>query len=418
MWLNRGLWVVMLALNAGQGVADDWLQWRGPTLSGASAAEDLPLTWSVDTGDHVAWECALPGIGSSTPIVVGERLFLTTSRKDHAALFAVAVDRKTGAIRWQRNLGVGREVYRRTMAKPSAVSDGQHVWFYFGQGSLACLTLNGTLRWSRNLETEYGRFATKFGYSASPLLHKGKLYVPLLYRVDEDDARANTGKLLLLINPENGKTLETVVRQTPALKESLDSYTTPLPAPCGIIVTGADLVTCHDPENGALRWKFDFTPQARKTNWRIVAGPVVADGGIVSPFPRGRTLVALDTEGRERWRYEGDVPDVCTPAYDQGLLYVLDGARRYITCLDARSGRELWKDKLPCKKPLFASPLVADERVYCVSLGGEVVVYAAGRSKRRLAGFETYDQKCAASLIAVDDALFMRTPDKLLCLRK
>jgi len=128
--------------------------------------------------------------------------------------------------------------------------------------------------------------------------------------------------------------------------------------------------------------------------------------------------VALKPDGTKAWDYEGYVPDVCTPAHDQELLYVLDGKKRYLTCLDARSGQEIWQEKIPSDKGFFASPLVADGKVYTINLGGEVFVFSAGRDTRLLARFAMDGKGSAASIIAVGNTLFVRTPDQLICVKK
>lgn len=317
----------------------DWMQWRGPELNGACDAKDLPVSWSVESGDNVAWTCDLPGIGQSTPVMVGDRIFLTTSDEDQ--LNAVCIARSTGKILWQKKMGKGREAMRRgNMAHPSAVTDGKTVCFLFGQGTIAGFTLAGQELWKRELEDERGLLASKFGFSSSPLLHEGTLYMPLLFRADPSDASTKPSTTLLALDLKTGKTLWTADRPTPATQESLDSYVTPVLGKTGIILTGADLVTSHDPKTGKVQWSFDVAKGNRKTNWRIISSPVQAGELTVSAYPRGRTLVALEADGSKRWDFEGFVPDVCTPAYKDDLLYVLDGKARYLTCLNAGNGRE------------------------------------------------------------------------------
>jgi outer membrane protein assembly factor BamB len=301
------------------------------------------------------------------------------------------------------------------MAHSSAVTDGQTVCFLFGQGTMAGCSLEGELLWKRELETERGLFATKFGFSSTPLLYDGKLYLPLLYRADPKNEQSEPSTTLLIIDPATGKSLQTVDRPSPAIQESLDSYITPIPGSRGIILTGADLVTSHDFKTGKEQWRFDFAQDNRKTNWRIISGPVQAGELTVTAYPRGRRLVALKPDGTAAWEYEGYVPDVCTPAYDEGRLYVLDGVKRYLTCLEAGSGREIWQEKIPSSKGFFASPLVADGRIYLLNLAGEVFVYSAGSDTEWLGQVMMGADNSAASMIAVDRELYIRLPDKLVC---
>jgi outer membrane protein assembly factor BamB len=393
----------------------DWMQWRGPEFNGSCEARNLPLSWSLETGENIAWTCGLPGTGQSTPVTAGGRLFLTASDNDR--LFGLCIDRNTGKIEWQRELGRGRQALRGgTMAHSSAVTDGNMVCFLFGQGTLAGLSLEGAPLWKRELEDERGLLATKFGFSSTPLLHDGKLYLPLLYRADPQNEDAEPGTTLLIIDPETGRDLQAAQRPSPATRESHDSYITPVPGKNGIILTGGDLVTSHDPATGREQWRFDFAKENRRSNWRIISSPVQAGDLAVTAYPRGRRLVALAPDGRIQWEYEGYVPDVCTPAFDDGILYVLDGAKRYLTAFEAGSGRELWQEKIPSDKGFYASPLAADGKIYLLNLAGEVFIYKAGRESGLLGRVMMEADNSAASIIAVDRELYIRLPDKLACI--
>lgn len=416
--MNQSILMTTLLLAAGTTFGGDWMQWRGPELNGTCEADNLPVSWSIENKTNVAWICDLGGTGSSTPILVGNRIFLTVSTPEYE-LYAIAIDRKTGTVEWRKKLGTGRKSGRgNNMASPSAVSNGEQVYFLFGQGTLAAMSLDGKLLWKRELEKDHGMLSQKFGFSSSPLLHGNTLYIPLLYLPKGDQKAPHPGTSLLAINASTGATRWSVDRPTPALKESLDSYITPIIWKGGIVLTGADLVTRHDPETGREQWRFDFAPDKRKTIWRIIASPVEAGELLITPYPRGRTLVALKPDGTKAWIYEGYVPDVCTPAHDQGLLYVLDGKKRYLTCLDAKSGQEIWQEKIPSDKGFFASPLVADGKVYTINLAGEVFVFSAGRSTRLLARVALDGKDSAASIVGVDNALFIRAPTKLICVKK
>jgi outer membrane protein assembly factor BamB len=410
-------WSGIILMAAATAFGGDWMQWRGPELNGTCKAKNLPASFDVSTGKNVAWTCDLPGTGQSTPIIAGERIFLTAS--DNHRLKAICIDRPSGRIAWQKDMGRGREALRRgNMAHPSAVTDGETVCFLFGQGTVAGFAVDGSPLWKRELEEERGLLATKFGFSSSPLLQGGVLYIPLLYRADPKNESSNPSSTLLAVDLKSGKTLWEADRPTPATKESLDSYITPVIGKQGIILTGADLITCQHPKNGKLLWSFDVAEGNRKTNWRIISGPVMADDLAVSAYPRGRTLVAIKPDGKKAWDYKGYVPDVCTPAYDQGLLYVLDGKKRYLTCIEARSGKELWQEKIDSDKGFYASPLVADGKIHLINLAGEVFVYAAGKNAKLLERFAVGGENCSASIAAVGNSLFVRTPDKVICVRK
>lgn len=370
------------------------------------------------SGKNVEWSCDLPGVGSSTPIVVGERIFLTT-HADDSLLYAVCIDRKSGKINWKQKMSSEEKAVRgNAMASPSAVSDGKTVWFLFGQGTLVATTLEGKELWRRELKKDHGELSAKFGFSSSPLLHEGKLFLPLLYLPMGEQSVPNSGNCVMAFDAQTGKTLWSVVRPTEAIGESLDSYITPIVVNDSLFITGADLATSHDLKTGKATSRFDFAQGNHKKNWRIISGPVAADKLMITAYPRGRKLVALKSDGSPAWEYKGYVPDVCTPAYDNGQLYLLDGVKRYLTCIEAKSGKEIWKEKIPSDKGFFASPLVADGKIYMINLNGEVFVYAAGKNAQLLEQFPMSTANSMASIIAVDDALFVRMPEKLICAKE
>ena len=125
--MNKSILMTTLLLAAGTTFGGDWMQWRGPELNGTCEADNLPVSWSVENKKNVAWTRDLAGTGSSTPIIVGNRIFLTASTPEYE-LYAIAIDRKTGAVEWKNKLGTGRKAAQgNNMASPSAVGNEARV---------------------------------------------------------------------------------------------------------------------------------------------------------------------------------------------------------------------------------------------------------------------------------------------------
>jgi outer membrane protein assembly factor BamB len=426
--MKQTLFTTLVLLACTTALAGDWMQWRGPNFNGTSDATGLPDTWSLAKKENTEWITNLDG-GSATPVITGDRIFLpTTSADDH--LKAVCLSRKTGKILWEESMGTGRRAMSNaSMSAPSAATDGELVVFMFGQGTLAGMNTDGKLLWKRELEEEENIFSQNFGYGSTPLLHNGIAYIAVLRRIDRlpKGLTANDKPMdsfVMAVDAKTGKTIWRVNRDTQAIGESRDGYSTPLLSPEGLIVTGGDLVTCYNLKTGNEEWRNDYSPKKRQKAWRIVASPFMADDLIVTSLPRGRTLMALDKNGKEKWTYEGFIPDVCCPAYKDGLIYALDGNKRYLSCIDAKTGEQVWEQKLESAKGFYASPLLADGKIYLINFDGEVFVWNQGRSTEQIAHFnvdnETWPAKvvCDASLIAVDDCIFVRTPTKLACVKK
>ncbi|OQW97584.1 MAG: hypothetical protein BWK77_01425 [Verrucomicrobia bacterium A1] len=409
--------------------AGDWPQWRGPFHNGVSDDTGLPVGWSATNG--IAWTAPLPGSSASTPVIAGGRVFASTA-ETNGNLALYCLDARDGTRRWVRQLGSGDfTIGRNNLASPSPVTDGQRVFALYGSGDLAALDATGRVLWARNLAKESGKFAHMWNYGSSPLLLDGKLYVQVLQRhpptykhaVDDHPERSS---YLLCVDPDTGRDLWKHVRATPAVEESMESYATPVPhtGPGGpeILIVGGDCVTAHRPDSGEEIWRcFGLNPKGQRFN-RIVPSPAALDGMVFACCPKRGPVLGIRDGGRgdvtashAAWAVETITADVCTPLPYKGRLYIVDGDKKEIACLDPATGTEKWHDKLPVTAILRASPTGADGRVYCLSKNGEVVVLAAGDEFKVLSTVALGDGPCRASMAVADGRLFIRTASKLTC---
>jgi hypothetical protein len=238
--------VIAFTLGASHAAADNWPQWRGPSLNGVSAETGLPLRWSKT--DNVAWKLKMPARSASTPVVWGDQVFLSVA--DSADLFLWAVDRTRGTVQWKQRLGSGNtRMQKQNMSTPSPVTDGTYVWVMTGTGILKAFDMGGKEVWSRDIQRDYGRFGLNWGYGSSPLLYEDSLYVQVLHGMTTD-----APSYLLRIGKADGRTLWRVERPTRARNESPDAYTTPAlwryAGATEIVLAGGDVVTGHDPASG------------------------------------------------------------------------------------------------------------------------------------------------------------------------
>lgn len=315
--------VAFLALGAR---AENWPQWRGPFFNGSSPEKDLPATWSRTDG--VLWKAPLPGPSAATPIIWEDRVFVSSTEPGSKALLGMCLSARDGKVLWSKRLGTDCWAPRNNMASPSPVTDGKVVCFLYGTGEVVGLDVQGNLLWKRDLGAESGSLALKYGYSSSPLLHEGRLYVLMLRRswayryspggrTPEDEA----GKLdsyLLAMDPKTGKTLWRHVRPTDAVDESFESYSTPLPferaGRAEILLSGGDYLTGHDPATGRELWRWGYNPR-HKNFQRLIPSLEVADGLIYFTWPQNGDMVAVRaggagtlTDKAVAWRYERGRP--------------------------------------------------------------------------------------------------------------
>jgi outer membrane protein assembly factor BamB len=409
--------LILTFLAAGAALGGNWPQWRGPAMNGVSDERGLPVKWTAT--ENVAWKLALPGLSGSTPIVWGDRVFLSVAEGDD--LFLWCVDRAKGAPAWKKRLGGGNVKMRKhNMSSPSPVTDGKSVWVMTGTGVLKAFDFGGRELWARDLQKDYGEFGLNWGYASSPLLHEDALFIQVLHGMNTDDP-----SYVLRVEAKTGKTVWKVERPTDAVTESPDAYTTPALLRHGraveVVVTGGDYVTGHDPATGKELWRAGGLNPDRNPSYRIVASPVAVDGMVYAPT-RVRPLLALRAGGRGdvtkthlAWSYQNG-PDVPTPVADGKYFYVVND-RGVVYCLDAKTGREVYGQQRLRPGTYSASPVLADGRVYATSEDGVTSVFSAGPKFELLAENEL-GEYCLSSPALSDGQIFIRTSNHLYCIGK
>jgi len=424
---------VLLLLLPAAARGGDWLQWRGPNLNGSTDETDLPVSFSRT--ENIAWVVRMPGLSGATPIVVGERIFLSSSVYDSSDLLGLCLSAGDGREIWRKTFGRGTTEPRGEMAASSPCSDGKRVYFVHGNGMLSALTFDGAIVWQRDMTKEYGPMAVKFGYGCTPLLHEGKMYVVVLRR--ERPYSYNPGaetapdkpleSFVMSLDPATGKTLWRQVRKTDATEESREVYITPMPIKVGerteIVIPGGEFVTGHDAATGKELWRWEITP-TRLIWQRIVASPTIGAGLIFFPQAKARGFYALRPGGRGRlgaaayaWKRDDVGSDVCTPLLYRGLLYVVNGDRKTITALRPKTGKTVWQQKLTVAGPFRASPTGADGKVHLISEGGDVVILAAGEQYKELFRISLGARPSRSSIVPAHKSLYLRLSKHLVCVR-
>jgi outer membrane protein assembly factor BamB len=417
--------------------AENWPQWRGPSSHGVSSEVKLPTSWSATS--NVAWKVALGGLGTSSPIVWNDRVFVTSQAgnvplaggaghpqlaRDDRALAAqenpiggrrIAVDRTAGEVwlvveAFRRSDGFRLWEYRvratnpfpevhekHNLATPTPVTDGERVYAWFGNGQLVALDMDGRLVWSRHLGTEYARFETQWGHGSSPAL-SGDLLILLCDHL--------TDAYLLAVDKRTGKERWKVDRGNGRV-----SHSTPLliPGPRGpeLLVNSSRRIDTYDPATGKLLW---YTGTERQTP--IPTG-VFHDGRIyISRGYRNSDYMAIRPGGSGditsthiEWRVDSGASYVPSIVYYDGLIYLTNEVG-VVTCADARTGERVWRHRLD--GVFFASPVAADGKIYMVSETGETFVLRAGRTAEVLATNDLGERFIASPAIS-GGRIFLRS---------
>ena len=431
LWALATVWAVSVC------TAANWPQWRGPFLNGSSNQTGRPSTWA--TTESVHWAADMPGPSGATPIVWGDSLFVSSTDQQSSGLLALCLDADTGAVRWSENVGQDRRFPRNNMASPSPVTDGRIVCFTYGTGTLVAFDFQGKRLWERSIEKDYGFNALMFGYSSTPLLLDGKLYVTAIRNKKPDQyarrffpegaGREPVESYLLCLDFRSGKTLWKHDRATDAVGETQEAYTTPIPRRVGdateVLLFGADYLTAHAAVDGRELWRWSGYNPNKINHWRLVVSPLVADGLVYAAGPKHEPFFAIrpggvGTLGAESvaWTCETHTPDASTPLLYDGRLYVLHDDRRLIACLDPGTGAVKWQGELGGGTVYRASLTGADGKVYGMNESGEVIVLAAGDEFRILHRVDMGTGPARSSVVAANGSLYIRTADRLFCVRK
>jgi outer membrane protein assembly factor BamB len=426
-------WLAAAAgLFAAAASAAPWSNFRGPNFDGSSPAKNLPAAFSKT--ENVAWSVDLPGTSAATPAVWGDRVFVSSTDSAAGALVALAYDRKTGQELWRHKVADGlKRDDRSNFASPSPVTDGAHVWFFYGTGDLACYTVAGEAVWARNIQRDHGEFAFLWTFATSPLLHDGRLYLQVLQRNVPVQGRGFADKpndsYLLALDPKTGRDLWRHVRPSQAREESLEAFSTPVPftfnGRAELLIAGGDDITGHDPANGRELWRWGTWNPQRITHWRLVPSPVAGGGVVLACGPKGAPIFAVKagqsgTLSDATLAWQSGVrelsTDVSTPAFYGGHFFVVNSDRRLVFKVAPADGRVVWQGELPGRAKVEASPTLADGKLYVMNHAGEVFVVGAGDEFKLLhtaAMGEPNDRDLRSSVAVTEGQLFIRTAGKL-----
>lgn len=403
VWLLGLVFVVLCGTVGGQ----EWTRFRGSDGAGLGQGKSIPVSF---TEAHYLWQVKLPGPGHSSPVLWGDRIFVTCSHDKRQQREVVCLDARSGAILWSTEMPFApyRHNRQNSFAASTPAVDAEHVYInWISGGKFVALALDhaGNRVWRR----EMGAFGARHGAGASPIALNGLMIV------------GNDNKETSFLAGLNGKTGQTIWQIERDSK--MTSYSTPAVyrpqdgEPEVVFVSEAYGMTGVDPASGQKIWESDklFTIKS-------VASPVVAGNVIFATAGKGgagRESAALRLDGTASgrspsvaWKLDRDLPYVCTPIALGEHLYILSDAG-VMTCVQAASGQQLWQKNLDAK--VYASPVCVNGRIYVVTRSGEVIVLKAGPQYSVLARNSLPEKSDATPAIA-NGRMYFRTLNHLICI--
>ncbi len=417
----------------GAAADSNWPQFRGPSASGVGAGSTV-IEWNGESGKNILWKTEIPGLGHSSPVIWGDRVFLTSAvaasgepalklglygdvrpveGEGAQSLNVYCLDRRSGKIRWQRTVASGQPKTKRhpksTHANPTPATDGKHVVVFFGSEGLHAFDMNGKPLWSKDFGVlDAGFFVmpnAQWGFSTSPVIHQGKVIVL---------ADVQKNGFLAALDVSTGKELWRKERN------DVPTFGTPVVAPYTaggarrgqVVVNGWKHIGGYDVESGAELWKL------RGGGDIPTPTPVFLDGLVVitSSHGPGRPIYAIRTDAAGditgnraafAWTQEKAGNYMQTPLLHNGLGYFcLDNG--VLSVYQLATGERLYQQRLGEGQSGFtSSPVAAGDRLYITNEEGRTHVVTLGREFKEVARNELSEQVMASAAIS-GDILYIR----------
>jgi outer membrane protein assembly factor BamB len=402
-------------------LAADWMQFRGPGGQGVSSDKGLPETWSET--ENIVWKVKLPGPGTSSPITVGDAIFLTcysgyaesaSAPGDQKNLMRhlVCLDRKTGAIRWTKDVKpeLPESAYKsgndgqHGYASSTPASDGKSLFVFFGKSGVFCFDLTGKQLWSKSV----GKKMTGWGSASSPVLYNDLVIV---------NASVESGALVALHKSDGSEAWK--------VPGTASAWSSPMlvDVPGGKSELVLNLagkpgkIVGIDPATGKQLWSC-----AGNNDGYVVASVVSHDGVVYAIAGRSNRSVAVKAGGtgevKELWTSRDD-SRVNSPVYHEGYLYWLNEQRGAAMCVEAATGKEVYSQRIAGLGRAYASGVYADGKIYYVTDNATTLVIAAKPKYELIATNKLADTSRTNASPAVDNGrLLIRTDKYLYCVGK
>ena len=400
----------------------DWLNWRGPSQNGFTKQTGFPTSLDSKT---LKWKTALPGKGCSTPIVVGDAIYVTSPTGDKDAL--VSLDR-SGEQNWVCKFGLQDKGKHRngSGSNASPVSDGKAIFVYFKSGTLAAVEPDGEIRWQVDLIKKFGKVNIFWDHGTSPVLTSKHLIF----------ARIHGGKSwVAAFDKTTGKIAWKVDRNFKTPIEGDHCYSTPVVIKHddveSILVWGAEHLTIHNAADGEVTWSCGGFNVDKIKLWPSVASPLVVGDMVIVPSGRDDKKIPIlhgvriesmamgdQTDSAHVWKRTDVSTFVPSPTAHDGKVYLVRD-RGQVECLDPKTGDSIWSDSLPRNRnKYYSSPLITDGLIFAPREDGVVFTIGIADGKFSLRSTDDLKESVISSPIPMGNNVLVRGERHLFCFGK
>ncbi len=397
---------------------DDWARWRGPFNTGMARGE-APVSWS--DGKNVAWKTPIPGRGHSSPVLWGDRIFLTTAAPVEGAaqstplvehrFLVLALDAKTGKVLWEREAtkATPHEGYHArygSFASNSPVTDGKHVYAFFGSRGVYVYTLDGKLVWQKQFPPM--RMRMGFGEGSAAVVEDDTLILNF------DQLK---GSYILALDKNTGEQRWRVARN------NSDSWAPPLVIEHGgrkqVVVNAPGKVRSYDFKTGEVVWEAgpigaNAIPAPVKYNDIVIAMSGFRDPNLLAiKLGKSGDLSGTDSILWTNQRSNSYTP---SPVLSEGKLYFISD-NGVLSCFDAATGKAYYQQRLPGPVNFKSSPVGVNGRLYLASEEGDVLVVKMGEQFEVIGKNTLADQMFIATPAVAGGSMYLRSTSALYCIR-
>ena len=388
----------------------EWTRFHGPNGQGVSSLKSFPAKWAEKDFN---WKVKLPGIGHSSPVIWGDKVFLISADPKSASRYVLCIDANTGKIIWQKDYS--SEVHhlhvRSSFASSTPTVDAERLyvaWSTPAETTLKALDHNGNEEWSLNL----GRWQSQHGFGTSPVLYEDMVILSNSQQANKLKEGEKPGvSFLMAFDRKTGKERW----RLPRLSVNV-CYTAPcIYSPKG----GKPQLICYNTGNGM----FSVDPKTGAENWaveaftmRTVSSPIIAGDLIFGSTGSGGggnyiVMVRASSEPKIAYRITRQAPYVPTPVLRDGLMFLWYD-KGFVTCVDSQDGKEHWKKRLDTA--FSGSPIRVGDKMFCMDEEGVVFVVAAEKEFKLLAKNPLGEASRSTPAVS-GGRMFLRTYSHLIC---